>query len=77
MDMTTFRKLPWPEMRKIIVRHNGIPIQDSCFRCGKKESQMREEKFLATMPDKYKHTKYGRLIWLYLLDEAQKERSKW
>lgn len=77
MAMRTFRDLPWPEKRKIILRHKGIGILPACFDCGKGWHQMKEDAFQKTMPDKYKHTQFGRLIWLWELDEAQKDRSKW
>lgn len=71
LDMKTYRDLPWPEKRKLIVRYKGIGILPACWDCGKGWHQMREEEFQRTMPAELKQHEFGRLMWLYILDQGQ------
>lgn len=65
MTQMEYVKLPWTKKRPLIIRANGIRMQDSCYRCGKKEWRMKEER--VEIPKHLKDYKFGYLVSLYLL----------
>lgn len=76
ISMNEYSKLPWPEKRKLIIRSQGIKIQDSCFSCGKKESQMIHEKQQEQMAPELRNHPYGPLIWAWRQEQAETYKIK-
>lgn len=71
MDMITYRNLPWPEKKKLIVRHHGIGILPSCFDCGKGFHQMMHDAKVAAMPAELRNHPYADLFWAWRQHEAE------
>lgn len=71
MDRISYSKLPWPEMRKILIRQRGIYVNDTCSGCGHRLDLIAEQRRKEALPPELREHPFGLLLQAYFEHNAE------